>query len=387
MSRFSDLATELEALRSDGRLRSLVPRRLDAASIQDSGGHRLINFGSNDYLGYATERVTTASVAIGSSASALVTGWSEHHQRLCVELADFESTEAAVLFPSGYAACSGTIATLAREGDLILSDSLNHASLIDGCRLSPAQRIIYPHRDVEFVQSTLRDNRHRFARVWILTESVFSMDGDVAPLVELCEVAEKFGAEMMVDEAHATGVLGPTGSGVCEALDIRHRVAVRIGTLSKAIGSQGGFVVADQVVIDYLVNRCRTLIYSTSLAPIIVDVAAERIREIRTSTARRDALARRIAQFHERHGSHLPQFLIPIIPIVIGECHDALAASTRLRDAGLFVPAIRPPTVPPGTARLRVSLSAHHTAEDVSRLADALGWVSHRMLANGSTLP
>ncbi len=372
MTRFEDLSNELEMLGRAGRLRQLVARRLEATSIDDGHGKTLVNFGSNDYLGYATEPVVDSSAAIGSSASALVTGWSDRHEQLAQNLATFESTQAAVLFPSGYAACSGAVATLARPGDLIISDALNHASLIDGCRLSAAKRIVYPHGDVNFVEDTLRDHRGQFNRVWLLTESVFSMDGDIAPLVDLCEVAEKYGAELMVDEAHATGVLGPTGSGVCEALGIRHRVAVRIGTMSKALGAQGGFVAADQVVVDYLVNRCRSLIYSTMLSPSIVAAVTKRLQEIRDNSSRRDSLIQRITQLHVLRKAEPAKLLTPIIPILIGSCHQTLDWSARLRELGFFVPAIRPPTVPEGTSRLRISLSACHTEEQVANLCTSL---------------
>ncbi len=376
-NRFSDLAEQLRSLRDTDRYRELVPRRSDGTRLIGPDGRLLINFGSNDYLGYASEPALRDSAegdfaSVGSSASALVCGWSEAHQQLAATIAHFESMERAVLFPSGYAACSGTVATLAREGDLILSDSLNHASLIDGCRLSRATRIVFPHRDVDFVETTLREQRGRYSRVWIVTESVFSMDGDVAPLSQLCDCAERYDADMIVDEAHATGVLGATGSGVCEAMGIRHRVAVRIGTLSKAIGAQGGFAAAEQVVIDYLINHCRSLIFSTALSPWVTIQATRRIEQIRCDASRRETLATRIAQLHELRGEPIDGLLTPIVPIVIGECAQTLQRSKQLREAGFFVPAIRPPTVPEGTSRLRISISANHTSDDVIGLANAL---------------
>ncbi len=376
-NRFSDLAKQLQSLRDTDRYRELVPRRSEGTRLIGTDGRTLINFGSNDYLGYASEPVVGDSAegdfaSVGSAASALVCGWSEAHEQLASTIAEFESMERAVLFPSGYAACSGTVATLARQGDLILSDSLNHASLIDGCRLSRATCIVFPHRDVDFVETTLRAQQGRYSRVWIVTESVFSMDGDVAPLSQFCECAERYDAELIVDEAHATGVLGSTGSGVCEALGIRHRVAVRIGTLSKAIGAQGGFAASEKVVIDYLVNHCRSLIFSTALSPWVATQASKRIEQIRGDAPRRETLATRIAQLHELRGEPISGLQTPIVPMVIGECAHTLQLSKQLREAGFFVPAIRPPTVPEGTSRLRISISASHTREDVLGLANAL---------------
>ena len=372
---FDYIHQRLDDLQLDHRLRRLVPRSIDGIHLTDADGHELINFGSNDYLGLASlQRV--GSVPTGSTASALVCGWTTLHEKLANELAAFESTEAAVLFPSGYAACSGTIATLAESGDLILSDELNHASLIDGCRLSRAECHVYPHRDVQAIYDILKSKRNHFARVWIVTDSVFSMDGHIAPLRELCDVADEFDACVVADEAHATGVLGPTGSGLCEELELKDRIPIRIGTLSKAVGGQGGFVVGPRVIIDYLVNRCRSLIFSTGLAPGAVQAALDALQIIQTDTPRR---------MHVRHLSkHLRQHLsneesvspleqeIPIIPVILGEDQAAIDKARSLHEAGFFVPAIRPPTVPQGTSRLRISLSAAHTLKMVESLLATL---------------
>ena len=212
---FDFLSERLAKLRDECRLRSLVPRVAHGVRIVEADGSELINFGGNDYLGLAAERASSP-VSTGSQASALVCGWTEIHQRLAETIAEFESTESAVLFPSGFAACSGTIATLAESGDLILSDELNHASLIDGCRLSRAECVVYPHRNVDAVEETLKARRNAFARTWIVTDGVFSMDGHVAPLEPLVALAEKYDAFLIVDEAHGTGVLGETGSGVAK---------------------------------------------------------------------------------------------------------------------------------------------------------------------------
>jgi 8-amino-7-oxononanoate synthase len=321
----------------------------------------LINFGGNDYLGLAAERKASA-LATGSSASALVCGWTQLHEQLATRIASFESTEAAVLFPTGFAACSGTVATLAEASDLILSDHLNHASLIDGCRLSRAQKVIYPHRDCNAVKEVLSRRRSDFARAWIVTDGVFSMDGHIAPLAQLCEIADDFDATVIVDEAHGTGVLGKNGSGVCEAANVKDRVPIRIGTLSKAVGSQGGFVAGPRVVIDYLVNRCRSLIYSTALAPAAVMAAMDALDIITHEPERRSHVHRLAALVRE--SLSLPadsvETCVPIVPMVVGQDQAAIAKAQHLANRGFFVPAIRPPTVPEGTARLRISLSAAH---------------------------
>ncbi len=359
MDHFSRQLSELDA---KGRRRELVPRRLDGPWIVLADGRRLINFGGNDYLGLATRSVDSVATGAGSGASPLVCGWTDAHQRLAETLASFEGTESAVLFPSGYAACSGTVATLAGEGDLILSDQLNHASLIDGCRLSRARTTVFAHRDCQELEQILSRCRDEFAQVWIVTDGVFSMDGHLAPLRELCEIAERFGAHLIVDEAHATGVLGETGSGLCEALGVKDRVAVRIGTLSKAIGSQGGFVAAKRVVVDYLINRARSLIYSTALSPLAVAAAEDALRQIASQPQRRVALEQLARSTRRGLGIQVdpPEDSVPIIPVIVGEDARAVRFSQMLAGAGFYVPAIRPPTVPEGTARLRISLSALH---------------------------
>jgi 8-amino-7-oxononanoate synthase len=374
MASFDHLAARLAELDQQRRLRRLLPRTAEGVHVIDPAGRRLLNFGGNDYLGLAIERRAALDVSSGSMASPLVCGWTEQHERLAEMIADFEATESAVLFPSGYAACSGTIATLADQGDLILSDELNHASLIDGCRLSRAARIVYPHRNYETVQSVLDQRRGDFARVWIVTDAVFSMDGHIAPLTELCDLAEQFDAHVLVDEAHGTGVLGETGRGACEALGVTDRVAVRIGTLSKAIGGQGGFVAGPKVVIDYLINACRSLIFSTSLAPSAVAAAVHGFEAINRQPDRRarvGQLARRLRESLSIDADPI-ESSVPIISWVVGADERAVAASEQLAESRFYVPAIRPPSVKEGTARLRISLSAAHDEEMVDSLAKAI---------------
>ena len=363
---FAHLASQLAQFASTGRLRELVPRTIRGAKILLSDGRELINFGGNDYLGIGWQAPLGSESSVartrGSGASPLLCGWTDLHQRLSESLACFEATEAAALFPSGFAACSGTVATLPQAGDLIMSDQLNHASLIDGCRLSRAECIVYRHLDCDDLNTTLSRVRDRYRHVWLVTDGVFSMDGHVAPLRRLCEIAERFDGRLIVDEAHATGVLGATGSGLCEELGVKDRVPIRIGTLSKAIGSQGGFVAGPRVVIDFLVNRCRSLVYSTALSPASAAAASHALEFIRLHPeirTRLGDLARRVRS-ELSIPAEPPEAGIPIIPLIVGDDMLARDASISLAESGFYVPAIRPPTVPEGAARLRVSLSALH---------------------------
>ncbi|TWU57969.1 aminotransferase class I/II-fold pyridoxal phosphate-dependent enzyme [Rubripirellula reticaptiva] len=373
---FDHFQTQLDALDQTSRRRRLVPRSpVGTTFVED--GRSFINFGSNDYLGLASRELSgirARACASGSGASSLVCGWTADHQNLADCIAKLESTEAATLFPSGFAACSGVVATLPGPGDLILSDQFNHASLIDGCRLSAADRLVYPHRDMATVESILRQKRNQYERVWIVTDTIFSMDGTVAPLPELCDLCDRFEAIPIVDEAHATGVMGDGGSGMCEALGVKGRVPIRIGTLSKAIGSQGGFVAGPQVVIDYLVNKCRSLIYSTSLAPSAVRSALAGIDAINHEPQHRSRVRQWSSQLRDALSIETSaiESVVPIVPIIIGTDRDTLAAAKSLANAGFYVPAIRPPTVPEGTARLRVSLSASHTEAQIGQLIEHL---------------
>lgn len=412
MTVWETFASELETQTRLGRRRSLAVRRPEGVYLREPDGRRLLNFGGNDYLGVVAEGLSAGTdVAAGAGASPLVCGWSAHHARLARRIADLEKTEAAAVFPSGFAACSGAVATFARRGDLLLSDSLNHASLIDGCRLSKAERVVYPHIDVEWVERYMSAYRRRFDQVWIVTDSVFSMDGDVAPLERLVEVARRYDANLLVDEAHATGVLGDQGGGLCDALELSGKVPLRIGTLSKALGHQGGFVAGPQVAIDYLIQFCRPLVFSTALSPAVAASAVsvveqlpgwnDRRQHLHTLSARlrtklgdrvasssaysdsptpthdagalpHDAAARASTATSRRPGLASAALVTPIHPVLIGQDDQAVKISQYLCQCGFFVPAIRPPTVPEGTARLRISLSAAHSLADVDALSDCL---------------
>lgn len=360
----------------DTRHRSLVPRTIDGVHLIETGGRRLLNFGSNDYLGLATSanRDHAASIT-GSTASALVCGWSSDHQHLADKIATWEGTDRAVLMPSGYAACCGTVATLPGPNDLLLSDALNHASLIDGCRMSKAATKVYRHRDADHVRRIFASCRAEHEQVWIVTDSVFSMDGDIAPLIDLCDLADEFDAKIIVDEAHASGVFGMSGSGMCEELGVKDRVHIRIGTLSKAIGSQGGFVTGPDEVINTLINHCRMLIYSTALSMGAVHAAIESINRIQKTDQHRQTVRHHANRLRESLGVQVANEIesqVPIVPVVLGEDSLTTEASQTLSSAGYFIPAIRPPTVPEGTARLRISLSAAHSDGHIDGLIDQL---------------
>lgn len=345
-------------------------------------GQELINFGSNDYLGLAGDprlaeavRQAAAREGWGSGASPLLGGLGESHRRLEAGLAEFEGTEAALVFPSGFAANCGTVAALVGPGDVVYSDRKNHASLLDGCRLSRADFRVYPHNDFARLDRMLaRPSKH--GRRLIVTDGLFSMDGDLAPLGELVGVAERHGAMLLVDEAHATGVFGPRGRGVAEQLGVDGRVPVRVGTLSKALGCAGGFVAGSRRLVEWLVNRARPYVFSTAMPAAAAAAALAALEVVEHEPERRQDLLARAAALRDalkQRGWNTGCSASQIIPIVVGRPERAVELSGQLRDRGLYVPAIRPPTVPEGEACLRVSLTRAHTPEMIERLVTALG--------------
>jgi 8-amino-7-oxononanoate synthase len=310
----------------------------------------------------------------GSGASPLVTGRGKLHAQLEDELARFEGVEAALLFTSGFAANFGTLAVLAGKGDVVLSDAHNHASLIDGCRLSGARIQVYPHGNVDYVSHMLAQ-AGGFNRRLIVTDGLFSMDGDLAPLVELAELAERHDALLVVDEAHATGVFGAHGRGAAEHLGVEDRVPVRFGTLSKALGSCGGFVAGSRGLIDWLINKARTYIFSTAAPEAVCAASLAALRVVHDEPQRRSELLDRAKQLRDKliaAGWDTGGSCSQIIPLVVGTPRRALDLAERLRERGYFVPAIRPPSVPEGRSLLRISLSHAHTDVDIAGLLEAL---------------
>jgi 8-amino-7-oxononanoate synthase len=343
-----------------------------------------VNFCSNDYLGLARDPAVAAAMAeaaqrygAGSGASHLVSGHGAEHEALERELAEFTGRARALVFSTGYMANLGVLAAFAGRDDLLLADELNHASLIDAARLvrSP-HNLRYPHGDAAAAQALLEAQAEAGRGAFLITDGVFSMDGDLAPLPALAAAAQTHGAWLVVDDAHGIGVVGATGGGCCEHFGLdAQAVPVLIGTFGKALGTFGAFVAGDDDVIELLIQRARTYIYTTALPPPVAAATRRALRIVREEPWRRAALQDRIAQFRDgaaRRGLAVMPSSTPIQPLVLGSETAALAASHRLAEAGYRVAAIRPPTVPAGTARLRITLSAAHSPQQVESLLAAL---------------
>jgi 8-amino-7-oxononanoate synthase len=371
---------ELDERKERGLYREMYEAR-DAAPETCVDSDEALNVCSNNYLGLAThERLAEAAAkaareyGTGAGASRLVSGNLEPHRELEGALASLKRTETALVFSSGYAANVGTIAALVDGRDAVFSDSLNHASIIDGCRLSGADVHVYEHADADDLCEKYRDVDAR--RKLVVTDTVFSMDGDVAPLDALAEVTDgDSDGFLMVDEAHATGVIGDEGTGVVGDRGLTDAVDVQIGTLSKALGSQGGFVACDDETRSLLVNEARSFVYSTGLSPVDAAVSREAVSLVRgdEGDTLRDDLHENVELVRERveDAGYEVYGDTHILPVVVGEAEKALNVADELRDHGVFAPAIRPPTVPEGTSRVRVSMTAAHTRDDAERVARA----------------
>jgi 8-amino-7-oxononanoate synthase len=335
---------------------------------------------SNNYLGLADhprvrEAAAEAAMRYGASAGAsrLVSGNMTIHRRLEEQLAGFEGSDACLLFGSGYLANAGVVSSLAREGDVVFSDALNHASIIDGCRLARAETFVYRHLDIDHLEWGLRQAEGRGSL--IVTDGVFSMDGDVAPLAEIVELAQRHDARVMVDEAHGTGVLGPGGRGAVADAGLEDEIDLIVGTLGKALGSYGAYVCCDQQMAKYLVNTARTLIFSTALPPPAVAAAMAALELLREQPRRVEKLRRNgavLRQSLDERGLPVPGGDTPIVPLIVGDAADAVRASERSLERGVFAQAIRPPTVPAGTSRLRLAVMASHTKSELREAAAVL---------------
>ncbi len=380
------LGWQLAELDDCGLRRQLAVRETAQTAEVSIDGRRLANFGANDYLGLASDlRLSEAAhkaieqLGWGSGASPLVSGRSHVHATLEQTIADFEGTEAALVFPSGFAANAGVIPALVGHGDAIFADAGNHASLIDGCRLAKAERFIYPHGDWQSLAELLADC-DRYRRRLIVTDSLFSMDGDVAPLVEIGRLAAEHNAMLLVDEAHATGVWGYSGRGMVEHLavgapELEQQATIRVGTLSKAIGASGGFVAGCRPLIEWLANTARSYVFSTAGEVASAAAAAKALEIVRSEPHRRGELLARASRLRSElaaRGWDIAGSVSQIVPVMIGDANRAMQFAERLREQGLYVPGIRPPTVPQGTSRLRISLSYLHTEEQVGRLVNAI---------------
>ena len=384
------IADELEHLKKSVLFREFRSIEGGQSNVLQTIDGEVLNLCSNNYLGLAErdELAEAAAAALrdfgsGAGASRLVCGHMSLHAELERRIAEFEGTEAALVFPTGYMANLGAITSLIGKDDIVLGDRLNHASLIDGCRLSGATFRAYRHRDLSGLEDSLK-RASNFRRRMIVTDSLFSMDGDVADMKSLVELADRYDAITLVDEAHATGVIGTSGRGVCDAFQVEDRVDVRVGTLSKAVGCLGGFVVGSRDLIDLLRNRARTFIFTTGLAPAICASAIAAFDIIESEPELRLRLAENSGYFQERLSKEIDRdveqgrggetgLVTPIIPIIIGEAEEALRVAGELLEAGILIPAIRPPTVPNGTSRLRVSVMATHTKEQLANAAASIG--------------
>lgn len=369
------IAREIESLRERSQLRSL----------EILGG---VNLCSNDYLGLAGDprlkRAVIEAVAsatqVGATGSRLLSGNSREWKELETEFAEFAGTESALYFTSGYAANLGLLSAILRPGDTVFSDALNHASLIDGIRLSGARKIIYPHGDVEFLEQSLRESSHREGAKVIVTESIFSMEGDVARIEDVLRLATTYSAELIVDEAHALGVRGPEGRGVAAELKLEREIFAIVYPCGKALASAGAFVCCGAALRDFLVNRARTFLFSTALPPYFSRQIRAALAIAREEDSRRkhlheiaNALRAELAAAGLNCGTSSTQ----IVPVILGSNEAALRVAAQLQTAGFAVRAIRPPTVPAGTARIRISLTSRITLAEVHRLVAAIGAAVH----------
>lgn len=378
---FDFIQSELERLKRQGLYRRLRRVKGEQGATLLLDGRTVLNFCSNNYLGLANHPALreAAKEAIdrygcGSGASRLISGNMTLHEELEEKIAALKRTEAALVFNSGFQANVGLLSTLVGEEDVIFSDALNHASIIDGCRLSRAKAVVYPHCDVAALEESLK-KAPPSARKLIVTETLFSMDGDEAPLAEIVDLAERYGAMVMVDEAHATGVFGPNGAGVVAKLGLGKRVLVQMGTLGKALGGFGAYVAGSYDLRELLINRCRSFIFTTSLPPSVLAIAVAAIDLLYEEPQRRLALwhnCRALKEGLQKLGFSLGNSQSPILPLIIGDAQKCMAFSERLLQKGVFAQGIRPPTVPPGTSRLRITLMATHSHEHLHQALKAL---------------
>ncbi len=378
-----ELRGRLEALGRQGLSRQLT--RVDSAQSPhiEIDGRRLLNFSSNDYLGLANDPLLTeaaqkavAKYGAGAGASRLICGSLAPHAELDEIIAVFKGAPAALSFSTGYAAGIGTICALLDRHDVIIIDKLVHACIVDAARLSGAKLRVFEHNDLTDLEEKLKwagerdvaEVDGRKSRTLVVTESVFSMDGDHAPLREIADLKDKYGAWLMVDEAHATGLYGKNLRGLAEELSVSERIEVQMGTLGKALGASGGYICGSRPLVDYLVNRARSFIFSTAPVPAAAAAATAGIRFVQSAAGkeRRDTLWRRISEIGDKVKS-------AIIPIMIGDETKAVEAAATLRQRGVFIPAIRYPTVARGEARLRLTVTAAHTSGDIERLREELG--------------
>jgi len=382
------LAEDLNGLRSRGLFRPL--RVLESAQDTEVTieGRRLLNLSSNNYLGLTTHpRLTQAMIeatvqyGAGSGAVRTIAGTMAVHEALERKLADFKHTEASLVFQSGFTANVGVLQVMVQEGDVIISDELNHASIIDGIRLSKAERSIYRHRDVDDLEQHLSKHRDKRMKL-VVTDGVFSMDGDIAPLKQIVERAEAHSALVMVDDAHASGVLGRNGRGTVNHFGLDGRVDLQIGTLSKAIGVLGGYVASTQTVRDFLIHRARPFLFSTSHPPGVAAACTAALDVLLSEPERIDRLwanTRRFKDGLRRSGFQTGASETPITPVIVGAGQTAMDFSDRLFQAGIFAQGIGYPTVPEGRARIRTIVTSAHSEAQLDRALEAFDTVGKQL--------
>lgn len=385
MKEWNWLSEELDRLREQELYRTMTVLDGPQTTVVESAGRPQWLFSSNNYLDLANDPEVKAAACealeqygVGAGGSRLTTGSGPLHVCLEGELARFKGREAALVFNTGYMANVGIISALMGRGDVIFSDQLNHASIIDGCRLSGAEVVVYRHNDMADLEAKLGAYRGR--KGLIVSDGVFSMDGDLVPLPQLVELAKRYGVHTMIDEAHATGVVGATGRGTEEYYHMEGSVDVLMGTLSKAVGSEGGFVCGSAELIQYLINKARSFIFSTALSPVTMAAGLRGLQKIQEEPQRVVQLRDNMAFLRRELGRYgIPaQSDSAILPIIVGEEKRAMAAMEALKERGYYVSTIRYPTVARGSARLRVALMSSHTREELAGLAQALACVLGR---------
>jgi len=375
------ISDELGKIKESGLYRELKVVGNAQDTRIDIEGKTYLSFCSNNYLGLANHPsvVNAVKKAVdeygwGACASRLVSGNMTLHEALEKEISRFKMKDAAIVFPTGYMANLGVISSLVSGGDLVVSDKLNHASIIDGCRLSGAVFRVYAHCNMEKLENILKKSS-KYNRILIVTDSVFSMDGDLAPLPDIVRIAKKYNAMVMVDEAHGTGVFGENGRGVVEHFNLDKEVDVVMGTLSKAIGSLGGYVSGDEDLISYLRNKARPFMYTTALPPAVSAASIAGINLIQEDPSLRETLWNNVRCIKERLGSlgiDMISSQSQIIPLLIGDTQKTVDISKLLYERGILIPAIRPPTVPANSSRLRMTVMSSHTQADLESLFNAL---------------
>ena len=371
------LINEVNGIKKKNLHRKLIEIESSMSPEISIGKKKYIQFASNNYLGMTTKRqVIRRSSKIlekygtGTGGSRLVTGTSDLHNKLERKIAKFKKTQDAIIFSSGYLANIGVISSIARKGDLIFSDELNHASLIDGARMSKANIIIYKHCDMDHLEDELKKIKSNVRKI-IITDSVFSMDGDIAPLDEIVSLSKRYNCISMIDEAHATGVLGKDGSGASEMFGVQKNIDICMGTLSKAVGSVGGYVAGSKIFIDFLKNRARSFIFDTSLPASNLMTSIVAIENIQKSKKLREKLffnINSITNFLKENNFEYVSSGTPIIPIIFGSEIKTLKISKFLFDNGIYIPAVRPPSVPKGSSRIRITLMSNHTLKHINKL-------------------